>query len=112
MVKAGEADTQKTTEWDQTICLPPTLLAILSVPSLMVFGSRSMQPVMSPVQIHQYQPQPLQHLSFHSPISSTYMLHMQEQLYPHSLEDATSQAILDGFKDLTDMESKHFRYAL
>lgn len=27
-------------------------------------------------------------------------------------EDATSQAILDGFKDMTDMESKHFRYAL
>ena len=27
-------------------------------------------------------------------------------------EDITSQAILDGFKDLTDMESKHFRYAL
>jgi hypothetical protein len=29
-----------------------------------------------------------------------------------TLEDGTSQAILDGFKDLTDMESKHFRYAL
>ncbi|CAI7607792.1 unnamed protein product [Penicillium glandicola] len=29
-----------------------------------------------------------------------------------SPEDITSQAILDGFKDLTDMESKHFRYAL
>ena len=26
--------------------------------------------------------------------------------------DVTSQAILDGFKDMTDMESKHFRYAL
>lgn len=26
--------------------------------------------------------------------------------------DITSQAILDGFKDMTDMESKHFRYAL
>jgi hypothetical protein len=27
-------------------------------------------------------------------------------------EDITSQAIVDGFKDMTDMESKHFRYAL
>ena len=27
-------------------------------------------------------------------------------------EDVTSQGILDGFNDLTDMESKHFRYAL
>lgn len=27
-------------------------------------------------------------------------------------EDVASQAILDGFKDMTDMESKHFRYAL
>ncbi|KAJ5126795.1 hypothetical protein N7448_007574 [Penicillium atrosanguineum] len=27
-------------------------------------------------------------------------------------EDVTSQAIVDGFKDMTDMESKHFRYAL
>ncbi|KAJ6035645.1 hypothetical protein N7499_002770 [Penicillium canescens] len=26
--------------------------------------------------------------------------------------DVTSQAILDGFKDMTDMESRHFRYAL
>ncbi|KAJ5774726.1 hypothetical protein N7457_009622 [Penicillium paradoxum] len=26
--------------------------------------------------------------------------------------DITSQAILDGFKDMTDMQSKHFRYAL
>ncbi|KAJ6120916.1 hypothetical protein N7523_005196 [Penicillium sp. IBT 18751x] len=29
-----------------------------------------------------------------------------------SSEDVTSQAIVDGFKDMTDMESKHFRYAL
>ena len=27
-------------------------------------------------------------------------------------EDVPSKAILDGFKDMTDMESKHFRYAL
>jgi hypothetical protein len=26
--------------------------------------------------------------------------------------ETQSQAILDGFKDMTDMESKHFRYAL
>jgi hypothetical protein len=26
--------------------------------------------------------------------------------------DVASQAILDGFKDMTDKESKHFRYAL
>jgi hypothetical protein len=27
-------------------------------------------------------------------------------------EDITAQGILDGFKDMTDRESKHFRYAL
>ncbi|CAG8923941.1 unnamed protein product [Penicillium salamii] len=27
-------------------------------------------------------------------------------------EDISAQAIVDGFKDMTDMESKHFRYAL
>ncbi|KAK4905005.1 hypothetical protein LTR66_017847, partial [Elasticomyces elasticus] len=27
-------------------------------------------------------------------------------------DDVAAQAIVDGFKDMTDMESKHFRYAL
>ncbi|KAJ6145352.1 hypothetical protein N7470_009247 [Penicillium chermesinum] len=30
----------------------------------------------------------------------------------HFEGDASAQAVLDGFKDMTDMESKHFRYAL
>ncbi|KAJ5676780.1 uncharacterized protein N7477_002413 [Penicillium maclennaniae] len=33
-------------------------------------------------------------------------------LVGYLLEDVTSQAVVDGFKDMTDMESKHFRYAL
>lgn len=35
-----------------------------------------------------------------------------EDLASGPRDDPASQAILDGFKDMTDMESRHFRYAL
>ncbi|KAJ5627635.1 hypothetical protein N7490_009863 [Penicillium lividum] len=36
----------------------------------------------------------------------------RDALTSEAPDHCTSQAILDGFKDMTDMESKHFRYAL